>query len=191
MFRKALKIFLITGLSILSILSFILAQEHGINPLIYENKELGVKITGPEGWFVDSDVPGFLVVFSPSPFTSSSECFISLATGPLTPTKFKTALEVASAQISSLATFFKDYKIVEEPTIITQGNREGVNFVYEGGKDITVEDYEGHLENRTKTSVYIFIKDNIAYFLYCSDTAANFDNNSEIFETTVNSFVLK
>jgi len=193
-FRKKLKTLLIFSAFILLILSFSAAQEQSKNSPTYENKELGVKITGPEGWSVKSEEASpssFYVIFSPYPFTSSSECIISLMAGPQTLRKFKTPLDVAFEQISFFQTIYKDFKIIKEPAIFTLRDQKGVNFIFEGGKDINVEDYKGHLENNMKILAYIFIKNNITYLINCMDTAVNFDNNLKAFETTVNSFVLK
>ncbi|MDD5477879.1 MAG: hypothetical protein PHG87_06765 [Candidatus Omnitrophica bacterium] len=194
MFNKKKKIFIISGFFFLLFLSSAIAQDQSKRPFTYENKELGIRITGPQGWFATSketNRSGPLVVFSPNPLNSPNECFISLVAGPLALTKFKTPLEVANAQVLSLKTIFKDLKIIKEPAIFTHDGQEGVNFIFEGGKDISVGDYKGRLESNLKNSVYIFIKNNTAYFLYCSGTTANFDDNLKEFQATVSSLVLK
>lgn len=138
MFNKTLKSILIISVFILLISFLAVAQEQNRNAPIYENKELGIKIIGPTGWFTSEETP--LVTFSPSPFTSATECSISLMAGALSLTKFKTPLEIANASIQSLQTMLKDFKIIKEPTVVILSNQEGANFIYESGKDINIED---------------------------------------------------
>jgi hypothetical protein len=173
----------------LFILPFAQAQAETKNPLTYENKELGVKITGPEGWHITKTIqlaryqvtePVCLVTFSISLPSVSSECFISLNVKPLQLSEFKTPMDIANAAIQGLR--FKEFtfKVIKNPTTVTQHNQEGVNYMYSFKTSYDM-----------KSSNYIFIKDNIEYGLYFQDRAESFDENLKIFEATANSLVLK
>ena len=184
-------------------------------PLSYENETMGIKLTGPEGWYITpgekaktavsksiGDITslesikeatkklGILVVFSQYPFGSPKEFNpnITLTTEQIPPeysTVYKTAIDIANGNILSVKAMFKDAAIIKEPITITVDSKEGAHFIYEGTA------VRGYSEIRIRCSAYIFIKDNITYTLSFTDKADNFKNNIKAFESSVNTFVFK
>ncbi|MDP2923696.1 MAG: PsbP-related protein [Candidatus Omnitrophota bacterium] len=192
--------------------SIIQTQAQEQKSLSYGNETMGVKISGPKGWFMTSgekmkeiatkglndlnpvdsikesvEKIGPLVAFSQFPLGSPREVNpnISLATETLPKEYIKTAMDYANASILTMKTMLKDTKVIKEPTPVTLSGKEGVSFTYEG----TV--VKGYLEMRIKSSIYVFVKGDLVYALAYVNQAASFDNNLKDFEESLNTFVLK
>lgn len=114
-----------------------------------------------------------------------------MSTEPVCRETGRTPLEFANSRIQMLKMApkhpnIKNFKIIEEPTIVTIGNREAVHFIYE----IEFMTTRKELAKRI-SSAYIFMKDRIFYCLGFEDTPDNFDNNVKVFESSVKTFVLE
>jgi len=197
----------------LCITQYVFAQTQ--EPVAYENDAMGIKITGPQGWFITpgekagkaasknvDDLTnlksikeaikkvGFLVIFSKYPFGSPIEFNHNIVLvvekfPPEYPAASKTAIGVGNANILNIKAMFKDTKIIKEPTMVIINNREGAQFIYEG------TGVRGYLETRIKCSAYVFIKEDLIYTISFTDKADDFDNNVKAFEVPLNSFILK
>ncbi len=180
--------------------------------LSYENEAMGVKIIGPEGWFINSGdkvqkaaaksineltslesikeavkKAGILVMFSEYQFGSPVEYNPSLVlvTEPIPVGYIKNSLDLASASLINIRTIFKDVKVIVEPKEYKIGTRDAAHFVYEG----TI--VRGYLEMRIKSSVYLSLKDNIGYTLSCTDKVEHYSKNAAKFEVAASSFIIK
>ena len=211
--NKSIKFFLIV-LYILFFVSLGLAEI--IKGFSYENEAMGVKITGPEDWYIvpgekaqektaknidditkleslkeSSKKVGILVVFLKYPYGSPREFNpnIVLATEKIISEYagvLKTPLDVANANIITLKMMFKDVKIIEGPMMVK----------LESGLQGAHFIYEakvvrGYLEVGIRCSVYIFLKDDIIYTLTFTDRNEDFENNIKAFESSLKTFVLK
>ena len=214
--HEVIKNSLITAALCLCSVTFLAgAQAQEQEPLTYQNEAMGIKLTCPQGWFMTpgekakeavaksiADITavesireaykklGILIIFSKYPYGSPKEFNpnITLTTEEINPEYAdvtKTALDIANASIMNIKIVFKDVKLIKEPSMVTLGGREGAHFIYEA----TV--VRGYLEVRLECSAYIFIKDNIFYTLAFTDKADEFNNSLEIFESSVNTFVLQ
>jgi len=212
--RKITKILLIQVAFCLFMATSIFAQDQEKATLLFEDAELGVKIAGPEGWYLTSgqevkektknaindmtrldtvkesfEKIGILVTYSKYPVGASVEANpnIVLTAEPLNPQYsqvIKTAVDYANASILTLKAILKDFKLLEDPYFVMVNGRQGAHFTYEGTMTM------GYLELRCKCSAYLFLKDNIVYAISLTDKADDFDNVVDKFESTVQSFHL-
>lgn len=190
-----------------------LAQDQATQaPLSYENEAMGIKFSGPTGWFVNSGdkvqqaatrsvseltnlesikeavkKAGILFIFSEYQFGSPVEYnpSIVLVTEPIPVGYIKSSMDFANASLMNIRTMFKDVKIIVEPETSKIGTRDAVHLVYEG----TI--VRGYLEIRIKSSVYVFLKDNTGYTISCADKADHYSKNADKFESAVGSFIIK
>ncbi len=211
--NKMIKILMGTVFCLCCITKYVFAQTQ--DSLTYENDAMGIKIAGPEGWFITpgekvekavskaaGDLTtlesikegikklGFLIIFSKYPFGSPVEFnpTIALVTEQVPreyPTASKTAIGMGNANILTIKAMYKDAKIIKEPATVRINNKEGAHLIWEGTS------VRGYLETRLECSVYIFIKDNIIYTLSFTDKAGDLDNNVNAFESSIKTFVLK
>lgn len=182
----------------------------------YENKAMGVKLTGPEGWFIaqikmvekqgsktaeystalesikeTTKKLGILVIFLKYPIDSpklSSE--IKLHVREISPAEskvFKTAIDVANDTLNTI----KNSTNLKDFRIIKKPTK-----IMLAGQDGANFIYEGTSlriggqEIRMKFSVYKIIKGKIIYTLSFTDTAEDFDSNLVALESSVNTFVI-
>ncbi len=180
--------------------------------LTYENKAMGVRLTGPQGWFITSgdkvksivdkrigDITqlesikeatrklGVLVVFTRYPFGSQMEFNpnIVLTTEPLVREYIKSPLDVANANILSIRTMLKDVKVITAPAAASLGGQEGAHFVYEGTRVI------GYMQTRLKASAYVFVKDDTIYTLSFTAKEEDYNDNVTAFNSSIETFLLK
>jgi len=195
-FDKIFRIFLIGSLFLLFALSFALAQEQNQKTLTYENEEYGVKITGPNGWYVfrpkNKSKFSIQVMFSRYPVGSTEEDNpkIVLETEPVTQESGKTPLEHANYYVGVLKYMkdmgdIKELIIREEPALVNINNREGTRYVYE------TKILRKNREDNLRDLEYVFIKGDLYYRLDFSSKAEYFDKHKKEFEEALNTFVLK
>lgn len=192
MICKTFRIFLMGSLFLLFTLSLTLAQEQSQKPLTYENEELGVKITGPNGWHVfqpkNKGKLGIHVMFSryPSGSTEEDNPTILLETQRVTQEAGKTPLEHANYYVGVIKVMgVKDAIIIDEPTLVKINNQEGARYVYE------IKTLKENGKKNLKSLEYVFIKGDLCYLLGFGCKAEYFDKHTKEFEETLNTFALK
>ena len=178
--------------------------------LTYENKAMGVKITGPAGWYMfteEKDSGGYieyvekpesfkenivkegtLIIFSNDPIfyetVGGANTLLYLEAKKFTsndPPDKRTPMEVAKKYISLEEA--DKIKLDEEPRTITLSGKKGVTFTY-----TTPE--AGPLPS-IKETAYAFVKGDTAYIIDFLCDASVYDNLIKDVESSVNSFTLK
>ena len=213
MSKSIAKIVLLFAVSFVFLVHPTLAEEQKI--LTYENTAMGIKFSGPLGWYMNSGKEiqertvktmsdmtnlevvkeaikkvGLLVSFTQYPYGSPREFNpnITLATEPFKPEykeTLKGPLDYANASVVTLKTMLKDFKIIKEPVLKSIGGSECATLTYDG----TI--VYGYLEIKLRFIAYIFMKDDLIYTLSFTDKADNFNNNVEAFNGSLKTFTLK
>lgn len=167
--------------------------------LTYENEAMGVKITGPAGWYMFTEEnpreyverqknfkeniakEGTLIIFSIDPIfyetAGGINTLLSLEAKKFTsgdPQDERTPMEVAKKYISPGD---------EKPRTVTLSGYEGVVFTYTTPPSGPVHSIKG--------TTYIFVKNDTVYTINFFCEAAGYNNFIKDVESSVNSFTLK
>jgi hypothetical protein len=169
-----------------NVVSFVWPQSQGLPT--YENEAMGIKLIGPEGWYMKKTSPpeenlGVFVIFSRYPLSSKEDDNPQIYLYAKIVTKERNPLEYFDYNIKSSK--IMKCNIIKEPILTKINNKECAHYIFE------TSSLNNNIVVTARHSQYVFMKNNFFYILFYSSKSEYFDKYLNEFEKTVNSFILR